>query len=380
MKRVLIIAGETSGDLHGASLMHAMNRAAPDLGFRGIGGSRMEAEGLEAIRRVSEMNFMGFAEVIRHIPMIRRTYRDIETLLDCWKPHLAVLIDYPGFNLKLAPAVKRRGIPLMYYISPQLWAWHRSRVNIVRKHVDRMVVLFAFEREFYRGCGVRADFVGHPLLDVVRPSVDRESFRRETGSESLPLLGFLPGSRVQEIRRILPVMRASLPIIERRIGRVRAVLGCAPDLDDSVYRDCIEDAGILPMRGRGYDIMTHSDALVVTSGTATLEAGICGTPMVIVYRTSPVTYAIGKLMVRVPDIGLINIVAGSRIVPELRQHEVTPDAIAERVVQFIRDKAYQDATRRSLAEAVSTLGDPGASVRAAAIALEMIGSSDSIPR
>lgn len=375
MKRVLIIAGETSGDLHGASLMRAMNRASSGLEFRGIGGSKMEAEGLDTIRRVSEMNFMGFAEVIRHIPMIRRTFRDIEILLDCWNPHLAVLIDYPGFNLKLAPKVKHRGIPLMYYISPQLWAWHRSRVKLIRKHVDRMVVLFGFEREFYRGYGIEADFIGHPLLDVARPSVDRASFRKETGSENISLIGFFPGSRIQEVRRILPVMIAGLPLIEREIGRVRAVLGCAPDLDDSLYRSFIEGTDILPLRGRTYDIMTHADALVVASGTATLEAGICGAPMVIVYRTSPLTYAVGKLLVRVPDIGLINIVAGSRIVPELRQHEATPAAVSERVVRLIRDEAYHDAIKRSLADAVVRLGDPGASERAAGIALEMIGIS-----
>lgn len=392
MKRVLIIAGESSGDLHGASLMRAMNRAAPDLEFRGIGGSLMEAEGLSASRHVSEMNFMGFAEVIRHLPLIRRTFREIETLAGEWRPHLAVLIDYPGFNLKLAPELKRLRIPVMYYISPQLWAWRRSRVRLVRAHVDRMVVLFEFEREFYRGYGIEADFVGHPLLDVVRPSVDRAAFRRETGSETLPLVGLLPGSRVQEIRRILPPMISSIPLIEREAGPVRVVLGCAPDLGDSLYRPFIGGAdrntsarrahagntsNILPLRGRTYDIMTHADALVVTSGTATLEAGICGAPMVIVYRTSPLTFALGKLMVRIPDIGLINIVAGSRIVPELRQGGVTPAAIAGRVIRFLRDNAYSDAMKRSLAAAVASLGCPGASERAAAIALEMIGLSES---
>jgi lipid-A-disaccharide synthase len=376
MKRILIVAGETSGDLHGASLMRAMNRADPALEFRGIGGDRMIAGGLRTIRNSRELNFMGFAEVIRHLPLIRRTLRDTESLLDAWKPHLAILIDYPGFNLKLAPAVKRRGIPLMYYISPQLWAWHRSRVNLIRRYVDRMVVLFEFEREFYRGFGIEADFVGHPLLDEVRPSVGHDEFRDETDSGNIPLVGFLPGSRVQEIKRILPAMAASLPLIERSLRKVRAVLGCAPDLDDSLYRPFIAGADIRPLRGRTYDIMSHADALVVASGTATLESAICGAPMVIVYKTSPLTFAIGKRLVRIPDIGLINVVAGSRIVPELRQGEAAPDAIAGEIVRIISNIPYRDAMKRSLAEAVRKLGEPGASGRAASIALEMIGPGD----
>lgn len=372
MKRVLIVAGETSGDLHGAALMQAMKEALVDVEFAGIGGTRMEGEGLCPLRHVREMNFMGFVEVIRHLPLIRRTFRMMEHLVETWKPDLAILIDYPGFNLKLAASLKKRSIPVMYYISPQLWAWHRSRVRLVKKYVDRMVVLFDFEREFYRGYGVEADFVGHPLLDSVRPTVDHETFRRATGTESVPLVGLLPGSRVQEIRRILPAMAGAVPLLSRGRGPVKTVLGCAPDIEDRLYRDIIGNADIVMMRGRTYDIMAYADALVVTSGTATLEAGISGTPMTIVYRTSPFTFAAGKMLVKVPDIGLINIVAGRRIVPELWQDLVTPERIAESTLRFLNDDAYRSETKRLLVEASARLGASGASKRAVAIAREML--------
>lgn len=373
MNRVFIIAGETSGDLHGAALMHAMKARSPGLEFRGIGGTRMIGEGLQAIRHVREMNFMGLAEVIRHLPFIQRTLRETEALLDAWKPQLAILIDYPGFNLKIAAEAKRRGIPVMYYISPQLWAWHRSRVKLVAKYVDRMVVLFDFEREFYLQHGIKADFVGHPLIDVVRPSMGRDAFRESIGAGELPVVGFLPGSRIQEIHRILPPMLESIAFIERESGPIRAVLGCAPDIDDAVYRPFLGSTDCIPLRGMTYDIMTHADALVVTSGTATLEAGICGTPMVVVYRTSTLTYTIGKLLVHLPDIGLINIVAGSRVVPELWQHEVTPSNISLHISRFLRDSQLRKSISQSLSDARERLGQPGASDRAASVALELIG-------
>ncbi|MFA6472267.1 MAG: lipid-A-disaccharide synthase [Candidatus Latescibacterota bacterium] len=371
MKRILIIAGEASGDLHGSTLMHQMKLIEPDLSFRGIGGSLMIKEGLDALRHIREMNFMGFAEVIRHLPLIRRTLHSLESLIDTWKPHLAILIDYPGFNLKLAPIIKKRGIPLMYYISPQLWAWHSSRVNLIRRYVDRMVVLFEFEKEFYRTKGVEADFVGHPLLDIVHPSENRAVFLKKIDSDTIPLIGLLPGSRLQEINRILPVMTESIAIVREKIGPVKAVLGCAPDIDESRYIPFIKGTGILPLVGKTYDIMAYSDALMVTSGTATLEAGISGTPMVIVYRTSPLTFQIGKMLVKIPNIGLINIVAGSRIVPELCQDEATPEKISEHIVNYLTDRVLRDSVKQMLNAAKNNLGFPGAAQRAASIAMEM---------
>ncbi|MCE5250062.1 lipid-A-disaccharide synthase [bacterium] len=376
MKRVLIIAGETSGDLHGSVLMRGMKNSCPDIEFKGIGGSLMIDEGLDALRHTGEMNFMGLAEVIRHIPFIRRTENDIVSLLDSWHPDLSILIDYPGFNLKLAPRIHQRKIPVMYYISPQLWAWHRSRVNLIRRYVDRMVVLFDFEREFYRKYGVDAVCTGHPLLDIVRSSEDRVAFRASLGAGDGPLIGLLPGSRPQEIERILPAMVGSIGVLRSRIENVTAVIGCAPGLDEESVSKYAAGSGISIIHGKTYDIMAHADALAVTSGTATLEAGILGTPMVIVYRTSLLTYLVGRSVVSIDNIGLINIVAGARIVPELWQNNVTPGNIATHIEKMLGDKQLYNLIKQLLGNAKHKLGNPGSTERAVKIACDLLRGSD----
>lgn len=374
MKRVLIIAGETSGDLHGSSLMSRMKTILPgNIEFKGIGGSLMIKEGLDAVRHVRDMNFMGIVEVIRHLPFVHRTMKALKSLVDSWNPDLVILIDYPGFNLKFAPYVKNKNIPVMYYISPQLWAWHKSRVKLVIKYVDRMVVLFGFEKDFYSHYSVEADFVGHPLMDIVHPDGDREKFRVSIGADKTkPVIGLFPGSRLQEIDRIFPSMVKGIEIIKKNHGPMIAVLGCAAEIEDKYYERFLGGSDIIPVRGKTYDIMAHSDALVVTSGTATLEAGILGTPMVIVYRTSPITYHIGKALVRIPNIGLINIVAGSRIVPELWQSDVNPETISEHIGKFLNDVQLRESVRNALSVTKEKLGEKGASERAARIAVEMM--------
>lgn len=372
MKRILIVAGETSGDLHGSALIRRMKEMSPDIEFKGIGGTQMIAEGLETIRHVREMNFMGLVEVVKHLPFIRKTLKELEYLLETWHPDLVILIDYPGFNLKFAPSVKKYNTPLMYYISPQLWAWHKSRVKLIREYVDKIVVLFDFEVDFYRKYGVKADFFGHPLLDIVFPSQDRESFRVSVDATNKPLIGFLPGSRPQEIERILPAMIGSLHELKERLGPFTAVIGCAPELDEKILDKYIEGKDVRVLRGKTYDIMAHADVIVVSSGTATLETGILGTPMVIVYRTSFLTYLIGKSLVSIRNIGLINIVAGSRVVPELWQNDVTPKKIADYVLNMLQDKEIYERTKILLHDAKENLGEPGASLRTAKLAVEML--------
>jgi len=374
MKRILIVAGETSGDLHGSALMREIKTGAEGIFFRGIGGTLMVGEGLDAIRHVRDMNFMGLVEVLRHLPFIKKTLNDLEALLDSWNPDLVILIDYPGFNLRFAPLAKKRGIPVMYYISPQLWAWHKSRVKLIRRYVDRMVVLFDFEVDFYEKHGVRADFVGHPLLDAVRPGTGREEFRASLGATDIPLIGLLPGSRPQEIERILPAMVAGVEKLRSRMGKLVAVIGCAPELDLEIIEHCTGESDIGILHDNAYDIMAHADAVAVTSGTATLETGILGTPMVIVYRTSFLTYLIGSRLVKIDNIGLINIVAGARVVPELWQNEVTADNIAARLEKLCLDRELRGRISSALSGAKSKLGDTGASKRAAAIALDMLKS------
>ncbi|MFC1509885.1 lipid-A-disaccharide synthase, partial [Candidatus Omnitrophota bacterium] len=268
---------------------------------------------------------------------------------------------------------KHKNIPVMYYISPQLWAWHKSRVNLIRKYIDRMVVLFDFEREFYRKYGVAADFVGHPLLDVVKPSENRDTFRKSLGANDKKLIGLLPGSRPQEIDRVFPAMVQSIETLQASIGPVVVVASCAPELDETLLKQHTHGTDIQVLRGKTYDIMAYCDALAVTSGTATLEAGISGTPMVVVYKTSLLTYLIGRAVVNVPDIGLINIVAGRRVVPELGQNEATPENIAAVLHKFCTNPELYADVKDALSHAKSKLGEPGASERAAAIAVEMLG-------
>ena len=373
MKRVIIIAGESSGDLHGSALMRQMKSLVPDIEFMGIGGSLMIKENLKAIRHVHEMNFMGLTEIVCHLPFIYRTLRDLKSLINSWQPHLVILIDYPGFNFKFAPIVKQYNIPIMYYISPQLWAWHKRRISMIKKYVNRMVVFFDFEREFYRCYGIEADFVGHPLLDLIHLSETKKSFRNSLGvDENTFLIGLFPGSRMQEIERIFPPMVESIRLLKKMIGSITVVTGCAPEIDDGVFMRYIKNKDIIILRGKVYDIMAHSDALVVTSGTATLEAGILGTPMVIVYRTSLLTYLMGRAVVKISNMGLINIVAGSKIVPELCQHEVTPENISAIVEKLLVEPQLRDKIKHALEIAKNKLGTPGASNRAAHIALDLM--------
>lgn len=372
MKRVVIVAGETSGDLHGAALMRAMKAAYPDLAFSGIGGSLMIDEGMTALRHMREMNFMGFVEVVRHLPFIMRTMKDLEAHLDDIRPDLVILIDYPGFNLKMLPRIKKRDIPVMYYISPQLWAWHTSRVKIIKKYVDRMVVLFDFERTFYEKYGIEADFVGHPLVEMVKASENRDTLRRSLNAETQPLVGLFPGSRSQEIERILPAMVDSVRYMREKMGSVRAAIGCAPEIGDDVYEHYTAGTDIELVRGRTYDLMTHADVNAVTSGTATIEAGICGTPMVVVYKTSPLTFAIGKQLVKLSYIGMINIIAGRMIVPELWQDDVNPGTLGERLMRLMSDSSLRAQVKGNLSLAVQKLGGPGAADRAARVALSML--------
>ncbi len=373
MKRVLILAGESSGDLHGSLLMNQMKILMEDIDFKGIGGTLMEEEGLKAVRHIRDMNIMGFTEIVVHLPFFYRTMKELESLVDSWYPDLVILIDYPGFNLRFTPYIKHKNIPLMYYISPKLWAWHSSRVKRIQNYVDRMVVLFDFEKEFYRQHGIEADFVGHPLLDTVVPSEEREVFRALLGaSSSVPLIGLLPGSRLQEIDRILPSMVDAVKVVRQKQGQVIAALGCVSEIENDHYERYVRGSDIMLLRDKTYDIMAYADVLVVTSGTATLEAGILGTPMVIVYRTSTLSYYIGKTLVKIPDIGLINIVAGSRIVPELLQNEMSPNNIAHHVLRFLNDPCLREEVTTALGKARMKLGERGAAARAARIAVEMM--------
>ena len=377
-KAVLIVAGEASGDIHGANLVRELKKKLPHLEFFGIGGDRMEEEGVDIVHHVREMSFLGFFEVLEHLPFVRRVLWEMVTLLEQRKPNLVLLIDYPGFNLRFAKEAKRHGLPVLYYISPQIWAWGRGRIKKIARRVDRMVVIFPFEEELYRKEGMDVRFVGHPLKDVVRVDRSKKTFFAELGLDTKkPTVGMLPGSRNQEVQRLLPEMRKAYDLLQERIDGLQAILGMAPTLSDEAYKPFFnaEDA-ICAVRNRTYEVMAHSDVVMVASGTATLEAALLGTPMVILYKMSRFSFIIGKALVRVRNFGLVNIVAEREVVPELLQGEVNKKRIAQEVLRLFADPERREKVERDLKDVSRRLGKKGASERAAEAVLEFMEQFD----
>lgn len=364
--RILIVAGEASGDLHGSAVVRSLKAIAPAVEVAGIGGDRMKAEGMELLHHIRDLSFMGFLEVVRNLGTIRRLEKKLALALQVRRPDVVVLIDYPGFNLRFARAAKSRGIPVLYYISPQVWAWHKGRVKTMRGLVDRMEVVFPFEVEIYRKAGIDVEFVGHPLVERISVRCTREDFFRRHGlAPERRLLALLPGSRRQEIERIFPVMLSASAALQR--GRdLQTAIGVAPNLGREILAPQMPTGTKATLVENGtYELMAYADAAIVTSGTATLEAGWFGTPMAVVYRTSALTFLIGRLLVDVPYIGLVNIVAGRKIVPEFVQGAMTPQALEREVGRMLDDEEYASSIRRDLSVIRKKLGGPGASERVA---------------
>jgi len=366
VKRILIIAGEASGDLHGAGVVRELKKSLPDCMIYGIGGDKMHAEGMELIYHVREVAIMGFWEVLQNLPVIKSVAKTLSVLLKVRRPDAVLLIDYPGFNLRFAEQAKREGIKVIYYISPQVWAWNPGRVDKIRANVDAMLVVFPFEVEFYAKKGVDVEFVGHPLLEVFTEPLDRIQFCTRFGLENGKfILGLFPGSRRQELEKIFPSMLGAARILNNTYGMQMAV-GVSSAIDvDYVKSFLRNDFPVTIVQHATYDLMKNSDCAIVTSGTATLEIGYYQTPMVIVYRTSWLSYLIGRLLVKIKNIGLVNIVAGETIVPELIQAQVRPD----RIVREIRSLVENDRRRKEISQKLGIirerLGTKGASKRVA---------------
>ncbi|MCK5732607.1 MAG: lipid-A-disaccharide synthase, partial [Candidatus Latescibacteria bacterium] len=369
--------GEASGDLHGAHLVAAIRRRGIEATCFGIGGDRMAGEGVELLRHTNEMAIMGFVEVVRHLPFIRTVLREIETALDTRRPDLVILIDYPGFNLRVAKMAKARSIPVLYYIAPQVWAWGASRMEKIVERVTRMAVILPFEEPLFQRFGMDAQFVGHPLLDRVEVRGSKTEFFRAHGlEEGRPLIGLLPGSRHQEIERLFPAMLEAVGKLRAQGMDVQAVVGAAREIPSEMLDAVMRKVGVQAKRieGATYEVMAHSDLLWATSGTATLEAAILGTPMLILYRASFLSYLIGRMVVKIPYIGLPNIVAGRKIVPELIQREVRAERIATQAMAVLSDAGERRTMQEGLAEVRAKLGEKGASERVAGIVGEMLGA------
>lgn len=374
MLNILVVAGEASGDLHGGRLVSALKTCAPDCKIFGIGGEHMSVAGMELLFHIRDMAVVGFTEVIRHLPFLRRVMRTLEAEIEKRKPQVAILIDYPGFNLRLAERLRRRGVKVLFYIAPQVWAWGAGRIPKMARVLDAMAVVFPFEVELFAKAGLPTTFVGHPLLEGLQPKLSRTDFFQRYGlKEEDPLLGLLPGSRTHEIEKLLPDMIATARHLKKRLPKLQIALAQAPTLPQELYARYCNDASVTRIDTATYELMQESTACLVCSGTATLETACFGTPLVIVYRISRLSYEIGKRLVKLPYIGLVNVVAGRKIAPEFVQNDFTPEAAANALIPYLRDRTVRERARQELLAVREQLGKPGASMRTAEIAMRLAG-------
>lgn len=376
-KKVLIVAGEASGDLHGSSLVRELRKRSSGLEIFGMGGDKMKREGVELIFHVDKLAFMGFFEVLKNLGFVRRVMKSMVSEAEERKPDLAVLIDYPGFNLRFASRLKNLGIPVVYYISPQVWAWGGNRVKKMQGLIDKMVVILPFEKEIYDRFDIDCEFVGHPFLDVVRPVLSLEDFRRKFDlRKNQTTVGLLPGSRRQEVEKILPIMLESCKSLQTRAKSLKVLLGLAATVSKDDIQN-LQNAAGLPVEiveNLTYDLMKHADLLLIASGSATLECAILGTPFMVLYKTSLWTYLVAKSLVSIPNIALANVVAGKRIVPEFIQSRAVPTRIAEEMYEILSERERYRTIQNELGKVKEKLGQAGASGRAADIVMQVLES------
>jgi lipid-A-disaccharide synthase len=369
-RRFLLVTGEASGDLHAARMVDALRSLGP-CRVRGVAGPALRAAGVECLVRAEELAVVGFAEVLGRLPRLLATRARLLEEWERFRPHAVVLVDYPGFNLRIGPALKRRGARIFYYIAPQVWAWHPERAQAMAPWVDRLAVVFPFEQAIFEAAHVPVSFVGHPLLDDFRPEVDEATLRAELGVEaSQPLLGLLPGSRPQEIARHAAILAAAARRLLGDRPRLAAVLALAPGLEPPRGTDL---TGVSVARGRTRAIQAFATACAVASGTATLETALFGTPLVVLYRTGRINFAIARRLVSIARIGLPNIVAGEEVAPELIQSQLTPERLAATLAPWLDDPDQRASQSRRLAVVRERLGGPGASARAARLLWELAG-------
>ncbi len=373
----MIIAGEASGDLYGAHLVLAMKRLAPDLRFFGVGGPEMEKVGVRVLFQLSALAVVGMTEVIPRIGYIFRALRELKTSLRSSPPDLLILIDYPGFNLNLAKKARVLGIPVLYYIPPQVWAWWRGRVTKIARRVDRVAVILPFEEEFYQRFGLPVEYVGHPLMDLPLPEGSKRMIREGLGisREKGPILGLLPGSRAEEVVRMMPAMIGAAETISHYYPRLHCILPLASTVREDVVKPYVENVSIDVTIGRSdtKELLKIADVALVASGTATLEAAIMETPMIIAYKVSLLSYILGRFLARVSHIGLVNLIAGRTIVPELIQGEATAFRLAEEALAILKNNGLRAEMKGQLRSIREQLGQGGASRKAASIAGEMMG-------
>jgi lipid-A-disaccharide synthase len=373
--KILMVAGEPSGDRHGADLARALQGILPKVKLWGMGGDAMCGAGVELKVHMREVSVVGIVEVLGHLGAAFRCRKALMMEVDRDPPALAILIDFPDFNLWLARALKRRGIPLMYYIAPQVWAWRRRRLRLMARLLDRMAVILPFEESLFRDAGIISEYVGHPLVEQTPRAESKQQACAVLGlPPDAPVLGLLPGSRSREVEHILPVMLEGVKQVQKVLSDVQAVVALSPLVSKSWVEEKIREYGLVAraVQGHTHHVIRASRLAVVASGTATLEIALLETPMVVVYRASWISYALGRLLVRVKHIALVNILAGERIVPELLQNDLTSTNIRDHVLGLWRDEGARQEMVERLRLVGESLGSRRASQRAARMVLDMM--------
>jgi lipid-A-disaccharide synthase len=380
--RIMISCGEPSGDLYAGALVSEIFHREPAAEVFGFGGQRLAAAGARLVGDFQGLSVTGLTEAIRVLPRSFAMLGRLAAVAREQRPDVFVAIDFPDFNFRLMATLHRLGIPVVYYISPQLWAWRARRMETMKRFVDRVLVIFPFEEELYRRAGIPVEFVGHPLVDLVRVQQPRAALLREHGLDPVaPTVALLPGSRTNELTRIVPAVAASLPLIRTRVPNVQFLIAAAPNLPDALFAPLLNpDVGAavgagfsrpILLRDRTDDVLAAADVVITASGTATVQAALHERPMVVVYRLSPLTYRIGKPFVRVDMYAMANLVAGKRVVPELIQEHFTAERVAAETIRFLTDAELSRRTRDELRQVRERLGEPGASARAAEAVLSV---------
>lgn len=372
--KIMLSVGEASGDLHGASVAAALKLLEPNIELFGMGGKAMRDAGVTVNYDIAGLGVIGFVEVIKNLGKLFELRDNLAALMDQERPDALVIIDYPDFNMRLAKIAKRKGIPVVSYISPSAWAWRRGRAKEVANLVNKVAAIFPFEAEVYRNAGADVTFVGHPLVDIVKPSMSREeAFRYFHASPDKPVVLLMPGSRHQEICNLLPVMLEACREVTAQLPDCQIFLPVASTISQEMLQTMIDGyaMNITLTTDKTYDLMGIADVAIAASGTATLETSLMGVPTVIIYKMAALTYLLGKLLVKIPNIGLPNIVAGRRIVPELLQDEANPRTIATETLTLLTDKTVRDRVMADLAEVKEKLGQTGAVHRVAEVILEV---------
>jgi len=375
MKNVLIVAGEASGDAHGARLVNAVKEKDPSINFYGVGGSDMRAAGVDVDTDASELAVVGIWEVIAHRKVIFAVLNDLKERLRTSPPDLLLLIDYAEFNLKLAEYAKSIGVKVLFYISPQVWAWRQGRVNKIRNSVDMMAVIFNFEKEFFLKHNVPAKYVGHPLSHNVKPNIKKQEFLKQNNIiTSHKVVGLFPGSRKSEIKRLLPIILESAKILKQKDPNIEFLLPLASTLSQQDLAQYLNEStlNIHVIKDNAFNVMNACDAIVTVSGTVTLEIALIGTPLIIINRVSWLTYLIVKNMIKIPYIGLCNIVANKLIAPEFIQKDATPEKIAKALFELINDEDKNKETRKKLGLIHQLLIDAPVDISISDLTLEML--------